>query len=268
MWYRLEGPSCLPRHTAVVVLRPLSLGASSHVGETVLHQTTRVLSSSVLQIHCSEQQACTEDVSILQGEVAVALSAESARRKISSSFDSWRFALSTLSVKALGFRRVVVQWVSPLTLGKRSNWALAVTWCLFWTLASCSDGCWPNVAMLLLCAKHFKHRVLTMCPGICGITLDVQQGRRAWPMILQAAWSTLRWYSSDVPSVLSGLACKATSSCWCHWPTVPASTSPRGLFDVFAPLGDEDFLSFLVESDDFFAFVVTQYVDAGGRGTS
>ena len=42
--------------TAVVVLRPLSLGASSHFGATVLHQTTGVLSSSVLQTHFSEQQ--------------------------------------------------------------------------------------------------------------------------------------------------------------------------------------------------------------------
>ena len=41
----------------------------------------------------------------------------------------------------------------------------------------------------------------------------------------------------------------------------------RNLFVVLAPLGDEE-LHFLVASDDFFAFAVTQYVDASGRGTS
>ena len=44
-------------------------------------------------------------------------------------------------------------------------------------------------------------------------------------------------------------------------------TSPRGLFDVLAPLRSEELYS-LVESDDFFVFVLTQYVDTGGRGTS
>ena len=44
-------------------------------------------------------------------------------------------------------------------------------------------------------------------------------------------------------------------------------TSPRGLFVVLAPLRDEEFY-FLVESGNFFAFVVTQYVDACGRWTS
>ena len=44
-------------------------------------------------------------------------------------------------------------------------------------------------------------------------------------------------------------------------------TSPRGLFDVLAPLWDEELCS-LVESDDFFVFVLTMYVDTGGRGTS
>ena len=38
----------------------------------------------------------------------------------------------------------------------------------------------------------------------------------------------------------------------------------RGLFVVLVPLGDEQ-LHFLVESDDFFAFVVRQDVDAGCR---
>ena len=81
MWHRLEDPSCLPGHTAVVVLRPLSLGASSHFGATVLHQTTGVLSNSVFA-NTLGATGLHGNVPNLQGQVAVALSPESALRKI------------------------------------------------------------------------------------------------------------------------------------------------------------------------------------------
>ena len=44
-------------------------------------------------------------------------------------------------------------------------------------------------------------------------------------------------------------------------------TSPSGLLNVLISLRDEELYFLDVESDDFFAFVVTQFVDAGGRGT-
>ena len=52
------------------------------------------------------------------------------------------------------------------------------------------------------------------------------------------------------------LVSQAVDDCECD-----SEILPEGLFDVLAPLRDQDLYS-LVESDEFFAFVV------GGRGTS
>ena len=114
-------------------------------------------------------------------------------------------------------------------------------------------------------------------------------------MIWQESWSISMWYDSKFPRALSRLCpqnthtrsgerCDLDGPIW-RFPKeklfklVSQATVPSivvedciallsGLFVVLAPLRDEDFLYFLVESDDFFAFVVAQYVDAGGRGTS
>ena len=123
--------------TAVVVLRPLSLGASSHFGVIVLHQTTGVLSSSVLQTHCSKQQGCTEDVPNLQGQVAVALFSDSAHRKISSCFERGSSAIVPSSPL---FRWMDDFWAESETLSVddtrsvRQVWAAGKGLAPFWIL--------------------------------------------------------------------------------------------------------------------------------------